>query len=135
MHFSRQIICLIVCGTLASCAAWQRSDDAAAAKHRMRGMTKEQVLVCMGPPRQRAHVNETEVWSYASTDGQTNSFSASHRYGDSFSFGSKDKSFCTVNIVMKNDVVATVHYNGPTGGLFTSDEQCGYAVKHCVEAD
>jgi len=96
----------------------------------MRGMTKEQILICMGPPKQRAKVNETEVWSYASTNGGGSSYSLSP---STFGYGEHYKSNCTVNVVMKNDQVITVHYNGPSGGWFDSDEQCYYAVQHCVD--
>lgn len=120
---------------LAACSL-QRSQDAAEAKHKMRGMSKEQVLICMGPPKQKAHVGETEVWSYASTDGYGYSYGDKRRYGkDLLNYGEHKREFCTVNVVMKNEVVAAVHYNGPTGGLFDSDEQCAYAIEHCVKAD
>ena len=126
---------LLVVLSLCSCE-FQRSQDAADAKRKMIGMSKEDVLTCMGPPKQKATVNATEVWAYNSTNAQATGYSNSHRYaGDTFSFGERTKSFCTVNIVMKNDKVAVVHYNGPTGGLLTSDEQCGYAVTHCVNGD
>ncbi len=101
----------------------------------MVGMNKEDVLACMGPPKQKAHVGETEVWSFASTDGSSHGYGNSYKYGaNAFSYSARDKSFCTVNIVMKSDRVTAVRYNGPRGGLLDPDEQCGYAVEHCVEA-
>jgi outer membrane protein assembly factor BamE (lipoprotein component of BamABCDE complex) len=37
----------------------------------MVGMSKEQVLQCMGPPAQTSAEGQTEVWSYASGNGRT----------------------------------------------------------------
>jgi hypothetical protein len=35
------------------------------------GLSKEQVLACMGPPANRMAEGATEVWSYNSGDGHT----------------------------------------------------------------
>ena len=37
----------------------------------MVGMSKEQVLTCMGPPASKTAEGQTEVWSYNSGDGTT----------------------------------------------------------------
>jgi hypothetical protein len=103
----------------------------------MLGLPKEEVLACMGPPKQKSTVGSTEVWSYLSTNGYGHFGSSTYKpTGYSFTSSSHEKSFCTVNIVMKEGVVAAVHYNGPTSSsLFAKDEQCGYAIANCVEAD
>lgn len=121
---------------LSGCGSFDRASDAAAAKHKMVGMTKEQVLACMGPPKQKAHVDATEVWSYASTNGLSTANGISQKIGKSgatVGTSSHQHYFCTVNVVMTNDVVSVVHYNGPRGGMLAQDEQCGYAVEHCIE--
>jgi hypothetical protein len=41
----------------------------------MIGLSKEQVLACMGPPVSKAKEGSTEVWSYPSGDGTTNASS------------------------------------------------------------
>jgi len=133
--FSLCAACLalaLLCG-----CEYQRSANAAAAKRDMVGMNKEQVLTCMGPPGKKAHVGETEVWSYRSSSSLGVKASDSQSYGGNKLGGGYNKRyFCDVNVVMKNDQVAVVHYNGPTSaGLFTDDEQCGYAVEHCVHDD
>ncbi len=120
---------------LSACSSFDRAESAAAARRHMVGLTKEQVLICMGPPKQKAKEGITEVWSYASTDGTTTSPGFSQKLISGFTFKDADKQkyFCTVNIVMTNNIVSIVHYNGPRGGLLTQDEQCGYAIEHCVE--
>ena len=35
----------------------------------MVGMSKEQILACMGPPANKAAEGQTEVWGYNSGDG------------------------------------------------------------------
>jgi hypothetical protein len=121
---------------LSACGAFQRSDDAAAAKTRMVGLSREAVLACMGVPKKKASEGTTEVWSYLSTSGHGESQSETYKpTGFAFTNGSHDRNFCTVNVVMKDGVVTRVNYNGPsTSSLFTSDDQCGYAVANCVDA-
>lgn len=119
---------------LAGCSSFQRADDAAAAQKRMPGLTREEVLACMGPARKKASEGATEVWSYLSTNGLADSQSSTYKpTGYVFTTGSRDKSFCTVNVVMRDGVVTAVHYNGPSGGLFDKNEQCGYAVANCID--
>jgi hypothetical protein len=113
---------------------FQRSEDATRALQKMVGMKKEQVLACMGPPAKKAHEGETDVWNYHSTNGDHDYAGDKHKYGnDTFGFAEGYRYFCDVNVVMTNGVVAAVHYNGPRGGWLTENEQCGYAVEHCVE--
>lgn len=49
----------------------QRAQIAQDARVQMVGWSKEQVLVCMGPPASKAAEGQTEVWSYNSGDGTT----------------------------------------------------------------
>jgi hypothetical protein len=105
---------------ISSCVG-QRANIAVQAKKSLVGMTKEEVLVCMGAPPQRANAGVTEVWSYPSG-------------GDNFSFGFAGTSYsmrryCVVNIVIIGERVSAVNYNGRTGSL---GEQCAFAVKNCV---
>ncbi|MHC2535998.1 hypothetical protein ACVJMY_005567 [Bradyrhizobium diazoefficiens] len=113
---------------LCGCAI-QRAQVAQDARAQMVGMSKEQVLACMGPPANKAAEGQTEVWSYNSGDG-TVVASGSASYG-SFS-GRSSQRFCHINVVMSGGAVAAVNYQGPTGGLITAGEQCAYAVDACV---
>ena len=120
--------------TLAACTNLQRADDAATAKTRMIGMSREEVLSCMGVPKKKAAEGTTEVWSYLSTSGHGESTGAAYKpTGYAVTSSEHDHSFCTVNIVMKDGAVKAVHYNGPTSSsLFSKDDQCGYAIANCV---
>ena len=130
----RLVSFVVLIATLSGCESFVRSDNAAAARRKMVGLTKEQVLVCMGIPQKKQEVGATEVWQYQSTDGSSDSYGDKHKFGtDTFSFGHSSKQSCSVNIVMTDDVVKVVHYNGARGGLLSPDEQCGYAIEHCVE--
>ncbi len=121
---------------MSGCSSYQRANDATNAKSDMLGLSKAQVLACMGVPKHKAHVDNTEVWEYASTDGSGNSTGTSASSGSFFFSNSfHQKSFCTVNVVMTDERVTAIHYIGPTGGLLAPDEQCGYAVANCVAPD
>jgi hypothetical protein len=141
---------LVICcaAALAGCAL-QRAQVAQDARAQMVGMSKEQVLGCMGPPGNKAAEGQTEVWSYASGNGyssttaiadatttaQASSF-GNQVYGSATTTGvgtaASTRRFCTVNIVMSAGRVSAVNYNGPTGGLLTAGEQCAFAVDACV---
>jgi outer membrane protein assembly factor BamE (lipoprotein component of BamABCDE complex) len=58
----RIVIAVVGALALAGCAI-ERAKVAQDAKTQMVGMTKEQVLACMGPPPSRLAEGSTEVWS------------------------------------------------------------------------
>ncbi|MDR3425334.1 MAG: hypothetical protein P4M13_09750 [Alphaproteobacteria bacterium] len=133
---SRPVVWLAFVALLSGCiGSLQRDDDAAAAKTRMIGMAREDVLACMGPPKKKAKEGETEVWSYLSTDSQSSYVGDTIKpTGYTHTIGSHSRNFCTVNVVMKDDVVKVVHYLGPYAtNFYNTDDQCGYAVRACVE--
>lgn len=133
---------------LAGCAI-QRAQVAQDARAQMVGLSREQVLGCMGPPGNKAVEGQTEVWSYASGNGYSstvattdvNTTGQASRIGNqvygtanSTGFGTavSTRRFCTVNVVMTNGLVSAVNYQGPTGGLLTAGEQCAFAVDACT---
>src|SRR5437870_2383668 len=63
-------VAIIVAALLSACAI-QRAQVASDARAQMVGLTKEQVLACMGPPASKAAEAATEIWSYNSGDGTT----------------------------------------------------------------
>src|SRR5450755_3503807 len=82
-----------------SACAFGRSDDAQFAKKHMIGLSKEQVLICMGPPDKRTKVDATEVWQYKSSDGSHSNSGTSYKdkaTGLSFSNGGGSRESCTV---------------------------------------
>jgi hypothetical protein len=127
-----RIICfrvLIACFFLAGCAI-QRAQTAATAQNQMIGLSKEQVLTCMGPPMNKAAEGSTEVWSYGSGNGRTDVAMAG---GRGWVSGSASERFCTVNVTMASGLVSRINYVGPTGGLLTPGEQCAFALQNCVQ--
>jgi hypothetical protein len=131
---------------LGGCAA-QRAVVAQDAQQQMVGLTKEQVLSCMGAPAGTSAVGATEVWSYNSGNGHTqvSTFSTASAsisgtpysaMGSGFgsTFGVASTRYCIVNVVMANGRVSRVNYSGPTGGLITGGEQCAFAVQNCVRS-
>jgi outer membrane protein assembly factor BamE (lipoprotein component of BamABCDE complex) len=114
---------------LAGCAI-QRAEIAQDARAQMVGMSKEQVLACMGAPANKAAEGATEVWGYTSGNGMTVATASYDRYGGTAVSSSR---FCNVNIFFASGQVSAVNYAGPTGGLLTAGEQCAYAVSSCVK--
>jgi hypothetical protein len=143
-------VAILACGfTVAGCAV-QRARVAQDAQGKMVGLTREQVLACMGPPNTKAAEGTTEVWSYASGDGSTTvvgtgmsntnatiSGNRSSATGTASTLGTSivtaRQRYCTVNVTMADGRVARVNYLGPTGGLLTAGEQCAYVVHACVQ--
>ena len=109
--------------------AFQRAQVANQAQGQMVGLSKEQVLACMGPPANHAAVGETEVWTYNSGNGRTDAAIDGNAFGAS---AISTQRFCTVNVVMTGGRVSSLNYNGPTGGLITPGEQCAFAVQNCT---
>ena len=125
-----RVLGIVALAVAVSGCAIQRAQIAQDARAQMIGMTKEQVLACMGPPANKATEGQTEVWSYNSGDG-TVVASGSASYGN-FS-GTSSRRFCQINVVMTGASVSSVNDQGPTGGLITAGEQCAYAVDACVK--
>jgi hypothetical protein len=134
----RNILVLALGFCLAGCAI-QRAQVAQDARGAMVGLSKEQVLTCMGPPVNKATEGQTEVWTYDSGNGYSAS-NGSTQFGRGLAGGLMANSssvstqrFCRINIVMSGGAVSVVNYSGPTGGLLTGGEQCAYAVESCTK--
>jgi hypothetical protein len=127
----------VVVVVIAACAL-QRAQEASDAKTAMLGMPKEQVLACMGSPASSAEVGGTEVWTYNSGNGRTDTFGSASAFGGPYSasaFGSSTTTsrFCKVDVVMNRGRVSRINYSGPTGGLITEGEQCAFAINNCMQ--
>lgn len=101
-----RVLGIVALGAALSGCAIQRAQIVQDARVQMVGLSKEQVLVCMGPPASKAAEGQTEVWSYNSGDG-TVVASGSTSYG-SFS-GSSSRRFCQINVVMSGGAVSAVN--------------------------
>jgi hypothetical protein len=121
---------IVALGAALCGCAFQRAEIAQDARAQMVGLSKEQVLACMGAPANKAAEGSTEVWGYASGNGMTIADASYDRYGGTAVSSSR---FCNINIVFGGGRVSTINYIGPTGGLLTAGEQCAYAVNACVK--
>jgi outer membrane protein assembly factor BamE (lipoprotein component of BamABCDE complex) len=117
----------VLVAALAGCAQMERAEVAKKAQTSMVGMTKEQVLSCMGPPVTRMQEGATEVWQYSSGNG-------TQIIDDTGNGAIASRLFCTVNVTMTDGQVRNLRYSGPTGGPLTPGEQCGFAVHNCTGA-
>jgi hypothetical protein len=99
-----------LCAALGGCA-FQRAQIAQDARAQMVGLSKEQVLACMGAPANKAAEGATEVWGYTSGNGMTVASASYDRYGGTAVASSR---FCNVNVVMASGRVTAVNYTGPT---------------------
>jgi hypothetical protein len=84
----------------------------------MIGLSKEQILACMGPPLNQDIKGTAEVWSYNSENHVTPAGDVSGH--------------CTVNVKMWNGRVGAVDYLGPAGSIITFNEACVFATKKCA---
>jgi hypothetical protein len=142
-------ILLAALATIGAGCSIQRAVVANQAQEKMVGLTKEQVLACMGPPAAKAAEGATEVWSYGSGDGRTTTvasgvaqanatayggpgYASGTATGSSIGTATSTRRYCTINVTMRDGRVSRVNYSGPTGGLLTPDEQCAFAVQNCT---
>jgi hypothetical protein len=104
----------------------------------MVGMSKEQILSCMGSPANTAYAGGTEVWTYDSGNGRTDSYGDVSVWGNAYhangiGWTTTTSRFCKVDVIMNGGRVTRLNYRGPTGGLLTKGEQCAFAVDNCVQ--
>jgi outer membrane protein assembly factor BamE (lipoprotein component of BamABCDE complex) len=125
------LIC-IACTALTACtiqsgqtAQQPQSQPVQPAQSQLVGMTKEQVLSCVGQPLEKATEGQSEVWSYSSGNDRTG---VAEGNGAAVATGS-----CTVKVVIVFGRVSQVNYSGPTGELLSNGDQCAFAVQNCVQ--
>ncbi|WP_249130275.1 hypothetical protein [Bradyrhizobium sp. AUGA SZCCT0283] len=94
---------IVALAVAVSGCAIQRAQIAQDARIQMVGLSKEQVLVCMGPPANKAAEGQTEVWSYNSGDGTT--IASGSVSSGNFS-GTSSRRFCQINVVVSGGVVS-----------------------------
>jgi hypothetical protein len=145
-----RVMAVVVLAAMVGACAVQRAVVANDAQTKMVGLSKEQVLGCMGPPATKAAEGTTEVWSYnsgnnkqvVSSFGSSNtnaSVTGNYNYATgqatttSSRFGVATSRYCIVNVTMVDGRVSRLNYVGPTGGLLTAGEQCAFAVQNCTQ--
>ena len=108
----KAMVATVMLLAVAGCASG-RGATANEAQPQMIGMSKEQILKCMGPPHSSFVSGATEVWVYNSGDQKAPA--------------------CLVNVMMQDSQVIDIDYRGPTGLSLSKDKQCAYAVENCVK--
>ena len=104
------------------------------AQRAMIGLSKRDVLACLGRPQWRAaHGQGTEIWTYAI--GRTRG------YGPQWAIFLNPNlppfawpAACEVKVVMTNARVSQVGYAAADGGLFPLGQKCEFPVEQCVRA-
>jgi hypothetical protein len=113
---------------LAACA--ERPEVDQIAQMDMIGLSKTDILACMGAPARRHGLGEgTEIWTYAV--GYTTTDSPPWTAGLNFSLSAKPAP-CDVQVVMTNGHVSQVSYLMPDGRPLPSGRQCAFAVQACA---
>jgi len=125
-----RILGIVALGAALAGCATERAPVAEDARLQLVGMSKEQILACMGPPAGKAVESLTEVWSYNTGDGTV---VASGATSSGTYSGTSSSRFCKIEVVFAPATVITVNYFGPAGGLPTASEQCASALSACVK--
>lgn len=142
-------LCLAIALMLLGACAMQRAKDSEAAQAHMVGMSGEQVFSCMGIPLRKATHGALEVWQFKSGNESTEKTKTGTKLTGAKDMGDdvfldalgaslyaedevKEKRYCLIHVVLKNDRVEAVRYSGPSGGFLTDNEQCAYAIRNCL---
>ena len=104
------------------------------AQQSMIGLSKRDILACMGQPAQRVPSGQaTEIWTYVG--GQMRG------YGPQWAIGLNTNvvpftpgGSCDVVLVMTNGHVSQVGYTAVDGGKFPLGRECIFSVESCVKA-
>jgi len=112
---------IVMCLASINGCVFTRAETASTAKRSLIGMSKQQILQCMGAARNIQTEGNVDVWKYYSG-------------GDYRATGITilRKRSCEINVIFKKDYVVNIMYSGRTGGILTRGEQCAYAVSNCV---
>ncbi|MFZ5570730.1 MAG: hypothetical protein ACOZF0_10015 [Thermodesulfobacteriota bacterium] len=126
MQLSGKLVVILVVMSLMpvtmGCAAHKRAKIARQAQSDMIGMTKAELLACAGVPVRSERLENMEFMTYSSG-------------GDSHGMFHRVRRYCEVTFTLRDGRVEKIAYNGNTGGYFTEDEQCAYALKSCLQAE
>jgi hypothetical protein len=152
-ELKNKVILLLALLLLSAACTIQHSFVASRGESELLGMSKQNLLACAGAPARTAIFEGIEVFTYTggedtvgyaptstggrdSTSGTYASGTASGNANNTSQPDTGGKSahrYCEVIFVLKNDVVDSVNYIGPTGGLLTKGEQCAVVVKNCLD--
>jgi hypothetical protein len=118
----------LVGAMLAGCAEKPEVDQIA--QTAMIGLSKRDILLCMGEPfRRRAVAQATEIWTYPV--GVTTTGAPPWAAGLNLA-ASQGVLPCDVELVMTNAKVSQVAYALPGGEALPSARQCSFFVQSCA---
>src|SRR5258708_7472942 len=108
------IVAMMLVTGLSSACSIERAQQASQARSVMIGMPKERLLSCMGAPVHSVSAGNTEVWTYYSSNGQTDTSGSATAFGNNFAFGSATSTTrsCKTDVVMSAGRVVRVNYSG-----------------------
>src|SRR5260370_34695441 len=109
-----RILGIVALGVALSGCAIQRAQVAQDARVQMVGLSKEQILSCMGAPVNKAAEGNTEVWGYTSGNGMTVASASYDRYGGVVHFS---RHCCHLNTATASRRVSAADDQRPTAGL------------------
>jgi hypothetical protein len=131
---SRHIVSITVAALLLCSCSIQRANTASEAQTRMVGISKEQVLACMGAPQGRSAEGATEVWAYNS-GGSTVGFGTSNTNSSGFASATGSASGVANNGVFSGVGNASGAYSGQTQTTTFLRTQARYCVVNVVMKD
>ena len=124
---------------LLSACALQRARIAERAKTDMIGLSKPEILDCMGQPDSRSGGDGFEQWTYSRSDnpgigdfgGASNSRAPNVGIGGETQTTARGR-YCVATVTFRRDSVSSIRFSGTTGGIVTRDEQCAFLVSACT---
>lgn len=129
MTTTRYILALMLIG-LAGCGMVQ-SAQVQDQINSLGGMSKEQILMCMGPPQAKTGEGDVEVWTYSSLGSvQTSAFIQANQ-NSAFGSANTSQESCNINISMKNGVVVAANYRS-LGKLLSPSLPCYPILSACA---
>ena len=101
------------------------------AQQKMIGLSKKQLLACMGAPAHRMRIGSTEIWTYPTGSALVEGGIFSPGLNGMASFFGGADAFCNVNVVTTNGAASQIYYSAPDGGPLRLGEQCLFAAQNC----
>lgn len=127
-----KFLLILIFAMISSCSI-QRAEVATKAQSSMVGMSKRQILECMGAANNTQSQGNVEVWAYHSGGDYRGSVNLYSNDQGTTGTAIVNRRSCEINVVFENGTVSKVLYLGRTGGLLSKGEQCAFAVANCVK--
>ena len=138
-RFATVLMTIVLGAAMLSACAIQRAKIAERAKTDMIGLTKSEILTCMGQPDSRRGGEDFEEWTYSRSDAPGVGSFGSGRIGPDSDNGIGNDTrttargrYCVATVSFRRDSVSSVRFSGTTGGIVTRDEQCAFLVSACT---